>query len=141
LIKEYPQEFNEENQKEHIEDLLKRFKNIFLNDTIYRVGRDIQRKLGSEDRLIGALRMDIKHNIDYENTAKIIASAMLFSAKDENGKLFLRDEKFVNDIYSKGVEYVLTSVCKLDTVRDIEIINKIVTYHNRIREGVFLYID
>jgi mannitol-1-phosphate 5-dehydrogenase len=141
LIKEYPQEFNEENQKEHIEDLLKRFKNIFLNDTIYRVGRDIQRKLGSEDRLIGALRMDIKHNIDYKNTAKIIASAMLFRAKDENGKLFLRDEKFVNDIYSNGVEYVLTSVCKLDTVRDIEIINKIVTYHNKICEGGFLYID
>jgi len=133
LIKEYPDEFNEANQKKHIDDLLRRFKNRFLNDTIYRVGRDIQRKLGPEDRLTGALRLDEKHSVDYDNTAKAIAAAMLFRQKDENGKLFYKDEIFINNFYTKGVEKVLTDVCKFDKVSDREIINKIISYYNKIK--------
>ena len=138
LIEEYPQEFNEANQKEHIDDLLIRFNNRNLNDTIYRVGRDIQRKLGPEDRLIGAVRLDIKHNINYDNTAKTIASAMLFRAKDEKEKLFFKDEIFVNNIYSKGIERVLTEVCKLNKVLYGEVIRKVSWFHKRILEsGIF----
>ena len=134
LIKEYPQEFNKASQEEHIEDLLNRYKNKFLNDTIYRVGRDIQRKLDPDDRLVGALRLDVKHGVDYNNTAKAIAAAMLFRAEDENGKLFYRDKIFINDIYSKGAEKVLTGVCKFDKVSDIKIIEKIGSFHKNMIE-------
>ncbi len=134
LIKEYPQEFNKASQEEHIEDLLNRFKNKFLNDTIYRVGRDIQRKLDPDDRLAGALRLDVKHGVDYNNTAKAIAAAMLFRAEDEKGKLFYRDKIFINDIYSKGMEKVLTGVCKFDKVSDIKIIEKIGSFHKNMIE-------
>ena len=58
LIRRFPDEFTEANQEEHIEDLLTRFANRALGDTIYRVGRDLPRKLSRDDRLIGALRMD-----------------------------------------------------------------------------------
>ncbi|MFC1562618.1 mannitol-1-phosphate 5-dehydrogenase [candidate division KSB1 bacterium] len=138
LIKEYPLDFNENNQKEHIEDLLKRFKNRFLNDTIYRVGRDITRKLEPEDRLVGAIKLDRKHGVNYDNTAKAIASAVLFRAKDESGKLFHKDEIFVKNIYSEGIEKVLTDVCKFNKVSDSEIIEKINLFHEQILEsGIF----
>ena len=51
LIREYPEEFTEANQDAHIEDLLRRFANRALGDTIFRVGRDLPRKLSPEDRL------------------------------------------------------------------------------------------
>ncbi len=57
LIKRYPTEFNEPNQREHVEDLLRRFGNVALNDSVYRVGRDLYRKLAPDDRCIGALRL------------------------------------------------------------------------------------
>jgi len=41
---------------EHVEDLLLRFENQALHDTVERVGRDPLRKLASNDRLVGAAR-------------------------------------------------------------------------------------
>lgn len=41
----------------HIQDLLRRFSNKALADTCARVGADTVRKLGSQDRFIGALRL------------------------------------------------------------------------------------
>ena len=55
LIRRYPSEFDQNNLAEHIEDLLRRFANRALGDTVFRVGRDLQRKLTPDDRLIGAL--------------------------------------------------------------------------------------
>ncbi|HIE28679.1 TPA: mannitol-1-phosphate 5-dehydrogenase, partial [Candidatus Poribacteria bacterium] len=72
LIKEYPGEFDEQIQGEYIEDLIQRFKNPYLNDTVYRVGRDVPRKLGPNERLIGAAVMDIKHGIIPRYTALAI---------------------------------------------------------------------
>ncbi len=41
---------------EHVEDLLFRFTNKKLGDTVFRVGRDLKRKLSPGDRLVGAIR-------------------------------------------------------------------------------------
>ena len=38
----------------HVDDLLARFTNRALGDTVERVGRDPERKLGADDRFIGA---------------------------------------------------------------------------------------
>ncbi len=114
LIAEYPQEFNQENQKEHIEDLLRRFSNRALGDTIYRVGRDLPRKLSRDDRLIGALRLDIKHSIPAPYTTLGAAAAMLFRAKGPDGQLFPEDQRFCQEVYPKGIDYVLETVCGLD---------------------------
>lgn len=40
----------------HVADLLSRMANPYLRDTVERVGRDPARKLGADDRLVGALR-------------------------------------------------------------------------------------
>ena len=42
---------------DHVNDLIHRFGNVGLADTVERVGNDKKRKLSSNDRLIGAMRM------------------------------------------------------------------------------------
>jgi mannitol-1-phosphate 5-dehydrogenase len=48
---------------DHIRDLLCRFSNRALRDTCVRVGADIERKLGSSDRLIGAMSCCLEQNV------------------------------------------------------------------------------
>ena len=55
LLKKYPDEFTVESLTDHIDDLLRRFQNRALGDTLFRVGCDLQRKLSAEDRLAGAI--------------------------------------------------------------------------------------
>lgn len=52
-----------EDLQRHIEDLLYRFSNAALKDTCQRVGGDPARKLGPEDRLIGASRLALEQGI------------------------------------------------------------------------------
>ena len=54
ISKKYHVEFSE--LKAHIDDLLFRFQNPDLHDTVERVGREPIRKLKPKDRLVGALR-------------------------------------------------------------------------------------
>ena len=114
LIRAYPEEFDEANQEEHIQDLLSRFCNRALGDTIYRVGRDVQRKLGPEDRVIGALRFDAEHAVEAPVTALCAAAGMLFRATDESGEMFEKDRVFAEEIYPQGVEHVLETICGLE---------------------------
>ena len=55
--------FTEAGIDQYAKDALKRMVNPFLNDPIERVTRDPMRKLGWEDRLIGAMRLAIKAGI------------------------------------------------------------------------------
>ncbi|MDH7568838.1 MAG: mannitol-1-phosphate 5-dehydrogenase, partial [Armatimonadota bacterium] len=114
LIREYPEEFTEENQRAHIEDLLRRFANKALGDTLYRVGRDLPRKLSPEDRLIGALRLDLRHGISAPNTLLGIAAALHFRAVDDEGRLYSADAAFIAEWIPKGPEAILTGVCGLN---------------------------
>lgn len=134
LIREYPDEFNESNQAEHIDDLLHRFSNRHLGDTVYRVGRDLIRKLGKDERIIGALLLDIKHGIDPEATIKVLAAALLFRATDEHGKLYPRDEEFVRHWYPTGVEAILTSLSGLNESDEVHrrIIERVRSTHDEL---------
>jgi len=126
LIKAYPDEFNEKNQDEHIQNLLKRFGNVHLGDTIFRVGRDVQRKLASDDRLIGAMRFDLKHGIEPIVTAEGAAAACFFQQRDDQGNLFEGDEEFHRLVFPKGIDYILSRVCGLTGKDEIEL--KIMSY-------------
>lgn len=113
LIAQYPEEFNEENQAAHIEDLLGRFANQALGDTLHRVGRDLTRKLSREDRVIGALLNDLEQGVEPRVTALCAAAGMHFRAPDEKGELFPPDAKFLEETVAGGVEQVLAEVCGL----------------------------
>ena len=113
LIAAYPGEFTEENQRAHIDDLLRRFGNQALGDTIYRVGRDLLRKLSREDRIIGAMLFDQAHGIPFTATARVAAAACEFRGTDERGRMSSPDIKFQTDIYPRGPNAVFHEVCGL----------------------------
>jgi len=134
LIMEYPEEFDKKNQRAHIEDLLSRFANKMLGDTIFRVGRDLPRKLSPEDRLIGALRMQRKHNIFNLSTLLGIAGAMLFRERDENGNYYKSDDYFINNLYPQGIPKLLTAHCGLNGNKENNIIQVIDQLHAYIKQ-------
>lgn len=68
---------------EHVEDLLARFNNRQLGDTVERVGRDIPRKLSPEDRLVGAMNLCIRHGIDPTPIVLGIAAALACARRTE----------------------------------------------------------
>jgi len=120
LIAAYPDEFNAANQEEHIENLLKRFGNVYLGDTIFRVGRDVRRKLARDDRLIGAMRFDLERGVEPEVTAQGAAAACFFRKPDEAGLPFGPDEEFRSLIFPKGLDYILSHVCGLSEADGID---------------------
>ena len=120
LIRAYPEEFNEANQEEHIENLLRRFGNVHLGDTIFRVGRDVQRKLAHDDRLIGAMLFDLRHGIEPLITAEAAAAACFFRKTDESGRRYEPDEEFARQIFPRGLDYILSHVCRLTGKTDSE---------------------
>lgn len=64
-------------------ELLYRFENRLLGDTLARVGKDTQRKLGAADRLVGAYRLCQKHGISCEAIALGIAAGLYFVGEDD----------------------------------------------------------
>ena len=71
----------------HADNLLYRFGNIALGDTVERVGKDTKRKLGSNDRLIGSLKLCEKFDLESKYIAIGIAAGMFFAPEtDESSK-------------------------------------------------------
>ncbi len=95
LMALHPGEFTLKELEDHIDDLLERFSNKALGDTIFRVGCDLQRKLGPADRLAGAIHEAVKANLPYEKIMFALVCGFHFRAKDENGNMLKEDEKFL----------------------------------------------
>jgi len=60
----------------YADDLLKRMTNPFLMDTVERVGRDVRRKLGWADRLVGTMRLALSQGIEPRRYAIGAAAAL-----------------------------------------------------------------
>ena len=120
LNREYPEDLSMVELEEHIEDLLYRFGNRELKDTVHRVGRDLQRKLGKDDRLIGSMLLAAKHNLPFNNILSAAAAAFDFKAPDETGTIFPGDIEFFESILPKGYEEVARKVCNLDPAIESE---------------------
>jgi len=118
LIRRYPSEFNESNQTAHVEDLLRRFGNRLLGDTVFRVGRDLPRKLAPGDRFIGGLRLVQAEGGDAAPVCRAIAAALRFAATDEAGQPFAADAAFRERVAREGAAAVLCAHCGLDPVGD-----------------------
>lgn len=117
LLKRYPGEFTSQNLNEHIDDLLNRFQNVALGDTIFRVGCDLKRKLGPEDRLSGAINLAIELNLPYDNILCALICACHFRAKDESGNMLEEDVAFINR-YQNDVQLILKEVCGFDKLQN-----------------------
>ena len=67
----------------HVENLVYRFSNKQLGDTLDRVGGDIKRKLSLNDRMIGSYKLCEEMGIDNSYIALGIAAALLFEREGE----------------------------------------------------------
>jgi len=81
MSKKYGVEFKDLNA--HIENLIYRFSNKQLGDTLARVGGDIKRKLSPNDRMVGAYKMCAEQGIDNTYIAICIAASLLFTREGE----------------------------------------------------------
>jgi len=107
LVKKH--HFKPEEQKNLVKDLLRRFNNRALGDTVVRVGRDPIRKLGPNDRLVGAARLTQSYGITPLNICRGIAAAIFFNyPKDEEAVRLTRMRK------KEGIDGVLKNICHIN---------------------------
>ncbi len=120
LVKKY--NVSMQDLDDHIEDLLNRFANRALGDTVDRVGRDLLRKLSPTDRAVGALNMCIEFDLERDAIRKVISAGLQFDGNDDGSK------KIVEMMNKKGIDYVLKHTCevadKADIIRIIEVYNE-----------------
>ncbi len=107
LIKKHG--FNSQKHYEHVDDLLYRFANKALGDTICRVGRDPIRKLGPNDRLIGSAKLVLEYGIKPVNICKGIAAALKYDCSEDPSACQL-----ANSIKQKGTDWVFKNICSID---------------------------
>ena len=104
---------------DHAENLLYRFTNTALADTAYRVGKDTKRKLGANDRLIGALKLCEKHKIDASYICIGIAAGLLFSPQADESSKEVSDyakENGVKAALDKYSDYSGKYVCEIERI-------------------------
>jgi mannitol-1-phosphate 5-dehydrogenase len=97
-----------EEQLGHVDDLLRRFANPALRDTVTRVGRDPLRKLRREDRLVGAALLALEQGVDPRCIIAGIAAALRFDAPDDPSAATLQAE-----LEARGLDAVLEERCGL----------------------------
>ncbi len=124
LMAAYPGEFSNEGLSDHINDLLARFRNRNLGDTVFRVGSDLNRKLGADDRFMAVIRMGQKTKTSYSGVIRAMAMGFSFQAKDDSGRMFPGDKTF-HGSWKKDPDKLLTEVCGLNPDQDETIIKQL----------------
>ncbi len=120
----YPGEFFAEDLFLHIKDLINRFQNQNLGDTIFRVGSDLQRKLGPDDRFMGIIRLAQEYNKSYDMILEAGALGFQFRATDENNQMFPGDVEF-HKMFSTEPDRVLEEICGLDNSKEAALISQL----------------
>ncbi|MGQ9525097.1 MAG: mannitol-1-phosphate 5-dehydrogenase [Armatimonadota bacterium] len=107
LIKKHG--FDPDEHNEHIEDLLRRFANVPLGDTVARVGRDPIRKLARDDRLVGGALLAMEYGATPCKLAEAIAAALFFDVPGDPSARTLQSM-----LRDRGIDAVLRDICGLD---------------------------
>lgn len=93
----------------NLDDLLARFGNQVLADTIFRLGRDPVRKLSPTDRLVGAANLVQETVGTPQFLAWGIAAALVFAAPEDPVAVALQQR-----LASEGAATVLHDLCQID---------------------------
>jgi mannitol-1-phosphate 5-dehydrogenase len=133
LLKLYPEDFTRQDLQHHINDLLRRFMNRALGDTLFRVGHDLRRKLGADDRFTGVIDLAKKAGMPYDKILQALGYGFHFRAKDENGQLFADDLAFHREV-THDPHKVLLEVCELKDPDDWHIVMDILEKAGRLQK-------
>lgn len=119
LSKEYGYDIQQLNM--HIENLLYRFSNELLGDTIKRVGNDLKRKLSPNDRLIGAIKNCFEQGIEPWYLCAGVAAAMFFEDANLAG---YSAEKILDEISglekNKWYDFIIDCYNFLNNNKDVK---------------------
>ncbi len=119
LQKEYPGVFSPGEIDNHVADLIHRFRNKALKDTLYRVGRDLRRKLHRTDRVVGAIALAMKHHLPTEALLAVFTAALKFAAPAPNGRADESD-KAVRKLAANPAEF-LNQIVEIDRREEPEV--------------------
>ena len=120
LNRAYPDDLPQEELAAHADDLLNRYRNRALGDTLHRVGRDLGRKLAREDRLIGACLLAAKHGLPFDSLVPPIRAALKFAAPDEQGRVGEADQRILQAVAERGPRAVLGEIAGLDAGQSMD---------------------
>ena len=90
-------------------NLIERFENKLLGDTVERVGRDTKRKLASNDRLVGTMLLCEKHGVPCECILAAIAAGLHFAPAGDDSSV-----EVANDAKNNGVFHALSTYCGVE---------------------------
>ncbi len=112
LINEYG--FEEKEQREFMALAMRKYTDPVLNDLIERNARDLRRKVGKEERLLGPALLCLKHNKKPKAYAKAIAAAYSYDGSNDDGTLAVR-----NKIEEKGIEEAIKIYSGIDEPNEL----------------------
>ncbi len=107
----YPNDFSKHDLVAHIDDLLERFQNNALKDTIFRVGQDLPRKLGIDDRFAGIIIMAHQKHLKYDRILNAMSYGFFFCKTNDLGQANPQDVIFLQMLKENGVERTLEMLC------------------------------
>ncbi len=121
LTKKYPEDITLKQQEEVMIDVLTRFGNPMLKDTVLRVGRDPIRKLGKSDRIVGSINLCLNNDLLPDNIIKICAAAYNFDFPEDVSAPELK-----RLITKEGIEKTLNKISGINPFTEIG--KKIIKY-------------
>ena len=100
---------------EHSFDLLSRYDNKLLGDTVARVGNDTKRKLSPVDRLPGAIKLACKLGLPCDYMVIGLAAGLLFDCDDSSREIcaFAKENGVAKalEVYSDITDEHIVSLC------------------------------
>jgi mannitol-1-phosphate 5-dehydrogenase len=133
LLRIYPRDFTFTDLETHIDDLLSRFQNKALKDTVFRVGQDLPRKLSINDRFAGIIRLARQQSLPYHHILEAMTCGFFFKARNEKGEPAAADKKFIREAM-QGIEAALAQYCGFHPENDRELIDEITREYNKLRQ-------
>lgn len=119
----HPGEFTMEGLEAHIAELLTRFANKSLGDTIFHAGCNLTEKLGRDDRLMAPVLQGMTLGKPYDLILEAWVRGCYFSAKDENGRNCPENRKFKHKYHEDPLK-ILMEHCNFDPQQDSELFSK-----------------
>ncbi len=118
----YPGVFTDGQLQDHIDDLLRRFANRSLGDTVFRVGCDLYRKLSFDDRIVTPLINAFREGLPYDKILQVLSAALYFRATGPDREMLPADTDFHRELEEKGKEEILQHVCGITDAGMINIL-------------------
>lgn len=110
------------------DNLLDRFSNTRLKDTIERVGKDPIRKLSDKDRLVGAAILCQKHHLPCQHILMAVAAGFIFNPANDDSA-----HKVQDTIAQKGIKAAICEYCHLS--EDNSMVDTILNYYEKLKDS------